>query len=245
MRPSTSFILTALLTCAACTGVDNSKGTDPVDTETTEGETDEETEDTDEETEDTELTDLPDLDADFTENGPGEGYHWFLEPAPVDAPVTRCGVGTQNSFNFYADTWQLQSSSPSLMQFGIALQATPGGTLVCDYTNDGRFTCSTTSYGQDLSALPPPYSLDAYVTMTTTATGRFVEREGTDPTTQADHTYSPRWAANLNLTFAATCTGTQCSSAAAGMGSNGFPCESTFTGLESVNYSDPTLADPG
>ena len=57
--------------------------------------------------------------------------------------MANCGVGTQNSFDFYADTWQLQSPSTSLKEFAIALQATPGGTLVCEGVKGRAFQVSS------------------------------------------------------------------------------------------------------
>ena len=178
------------------------------------------------------------------ENGPGNGYHWLLKPAPTDAPGANCGVGAQNSWNFYADTWQVQSASPSLSAFTLALQATGLGSVGCSYTPDGRFTCVPYTLGTDLSKLPAPYTMDAVVSMKSMISGRFRERVAPDPATDADHTYSARWAADLDLRFEATCTGTACASAAAGMGASGFPCTSAFSGLESLNYSDPTLTSP-
>lgn len=249
MRP---LLLLSLLTFVACKSGDDGGDTDTDatsdDSDSTDGsddDTDDDgSDDTDDGGSDDTDEDFPPPGEDFTSNGPGAGYHWFLEPAPVDAPNTRCGVGSARSMNFYADTWQVQSPSTSLMQFAIALQATPGGSMVCDYELDGTFTCSTTTTVQNLSQLEPPYNLDATVSMSTTASGRFRARTADDPSTDADHDYTARWAADLNITFSVTCTGTQCSSAAGGMGSAGFPCTSTFTRLGSVNYSDPTLELP-
>ncbi|HVK84388.1 MAG TPA: hypothetical protein VM513_09795 [Kofleriaceae bacterium] len=189
--------------------------------------------------------DLPDPGADFAANGPGAGYQWFLAPAPQDAPYTNCNVGGTNSWKFYADTWQVQSPNPSIKQFGLALQATPGGTHACTYsTDDGTFTCTDTVISQNLNSLPPPYTLDAVVSMKTSASGRFRERMAPDPESTENHTYSARWAADLGLVMTATCSGTQCAQAATGMGVASFPCTSMFSSLESLNYSDPTLSDP-
>ncbi|MDX2086610.1 MAG: hypothetical protein SFX73_02115 [Kofleriaceae bacterium] len=178
----------------------------------------------------------------FVAMGPAAGYHWFWDPAPQDAPNTRCNVGGPNSWNFYADTWQLQSPNPTIKGFAIALQATPGGSLGCTYTLDGRFTCTNHIYSVDLQQLP--VNLQATVTMTTSASGRFLELPGTDPANQDFHLYSARYAAQLDLVFSATCAGSQCAQAASAFGTATFPCTSTFSGLESVNYTDPTLSMP-
>jgi hypothetical protein len=246
MRPFPLLAFTALFGCSGGDPDDTSPG----DTDTPADDTDDgdDTDAGDTDADDTDGGDTddewPDPGPDFAAHGPGAGYHWFLEPAPTDASYTHCGVGSANSFGFYSDTWQLQSPSTSLMQFAIALQATPGGTLVCDYEADGTFTCSTTTFTQDLRMLPSPYTMDAVVTMNTTGSGRFRERVDVDPSTSEAHTYSARWAADLDLTFSASCTGSECASASAAMGAEGFPCTSTFTSLASVNYSDPTLTDP-
>lgn len=241
-----SFLWLALVPLLACDGgSDTSDDTaDDTDTGDDTGDTDTDTSDSDTSDSDTADTGFPDPGADFTANGPGAGYHWFLDPAPTDAPLTNCGVGAQNSFLFYADTWQLQSPSTSLMEFAIALQATPGGTLVCEYAADGTFTCSTITTVTNLNNFPPPYNLDAVISQSTTASGRFRERIDVDPADDQPHTYGARWAADLHLVFSATCVGAHCAAAASGMGAQGFPCTSTFTGLESVNYSDPTLTHP-
>ncbi len=89
-----------------------------------------------------------------------------------------------------SETAIIQSVSTSLEEFALAVQATNvPGTNACAWSDDGTFTCSAPVHVLNLNNLEPPYNMDAVVTSTLAASGRFGARDGVDPENDAAHTF--------------------------------------------------------
>jgi hypothetical protein len=118
-------------------------------------------------------------------------------------------------------------------------QATSSETQIvnCTYMLDGTFWCDPTNMAMNLGS----YGLDATISWGLTMGGTFVERT-LDVGGGMVHTFSQRWAADLEMSFAMSCSGADCASASSIAGIT-FPCETVMT-VEAVNYADPSLVLP-
>ncbi len=171
------------------------------------------------------------LDMDFVENGPGAGVFFFV--TELDLGANACEVNSNSYSLTIRDSITLSNVNPGPQLFVEQATASENQFVNCVYYLDGAFTCDATATGMNLSS----YGVDANIawglTMGGTFTPHTVDVDGTS------HTFSQRWAADLEWTFSMTCSGSECATAA-GMAGITFPRETVGT-VTAVNYDDPTL----
>ncbi len=168
---------------------------------------------------------------DFVENGPGEGVLFFVSDLQLGSNA--CEVNTNPYSLVIWDSITLSHVDPGPQVFDEQATANENQIVNCTYHLEGDFWCDATATGMNLAS----YGVDATISWGLEMGGTFTER--TLDVDGVSHTFSQRWAADLEWTFAMSCSGSQCDTAA-GMAGITFPCETVGT-VTAVNYDDPTL----